>query len=79
MGLLIFLAVIAASFAAVIRFRHAPQIYWLTAGLIGATLVWNQYAFNSCEGGCDIRVDLVVILPVVILAVIFSIKAMRKG
>lgn len=79
MGFFIFIAAIVASLFAVIRFRRAPQIYWLTATVIAAFLIWNQYAFNSCEGGCNIRVDLLLILPVVALAVVFSLNALRKG
>jgi hypothetical protein len=74
----IFLGVIAACAYALIRFRHPPTIYWLTAGLFAATLVWNQYAANSCEGGCDIRVDLLLVFPVLAIAVLLSIIAVIK-
>lgn len=79
MNLAIFLGCLAAVLLVIIRLRKPPHIYWLTGLLIVATLIWNQYANESCDGGCNIRVDLVIILPFVLLAVVFSVIAMSKG
>ncbi len=78
MIIVLFFGVLAACVFALIRFRHAPTIYWLTVALFIAALVWNQYAANSCEGGCDIRVDLLLVLPVLLVALILSAVALFK-
>jgi hypothetical protein len=78
LSFVLFLGVLGACVYALIRFRKAPNVYWLTAGLIVLALIWNQYAANSCEGGCDIRVDLLLILPIVAIALLLSIIALLK-
>jgi NO-binding membrane sensor protein with MHYT domain len=52
------------------RLRAAPTIYWLTAALIGLALAENHYIGNSCKGSCDIRVDLILVVPILVLAII---------
>ncbi|MGL4488101.1 MAG: hypothetical protein ACRCU5_01480 [Rhizobiaceae bacterium] len=78
MSAILFLAVVAASLFALLRYRHAPTIYWLTAVLFAATFIWNQYAANSCESGCDIRLDLLVILPILLIAALLCLIAFIK-
>lgn len=79
MIIVLFLAIVATAIYLLLRFRHAPTIYWSTAVLIVLALIENQYIGNSCEGGCDIRVDLIVIVPILALAIILSGLAFFKG
>jgi hypothetical protein len=78
LSLVLFFGVLTACLFALIRYRHAPTIYWLTTGLLIAAAIWNHYAANSCKGGCDIRVDLLFVLPVLLVAVVLSARAFLK-
>ncbi len=79
MNLVLFLAAIAASLVALLRYRTAPKIYWITGALFIVTLIWNEYAANSCEGGCNIRVDLLLVIPVLVVATGLSFYAFFKS
>jgi hypothetical protein len=74
----LFLAVMGTAIYLLLRFRQAPTIYWLTAALIALSLVENHYIGNSCEGGCSIRVDLIVIMPILVLATVLCGLAFFK-
>lgn len=62
-------AVLALWFAiAALKAPHAGKV--LAAGLWGAYAVWEYFIANGtlCEAGCNIRVDLVVVLPLLAIA-----------
>ena len=50
--------------AAKARFATAAAILWLIYGLYE----WMMYARILCSGDCNIRIDLVVIYPLLLLA-----------
>lgn len=50
--------------AAKARFATATAILWLIYGLYE----WMMYARILCSGDCNIRIDLVVIYPLLLLA-----------
>ncbi len=79
MIIVLVLGAFALALYILIRFRHAPTIYWLTAALIVLAFIENQTVGNSCEGGCDIRVDLLLVVPVLATALILSGLAFFKG
>jgi hypothetical protein len=68
--IILVLGAFALAIYLLLRFRAALGIYWLTAAVIVLALVENQTIGNSCEGGCDIRVDLLFVMPILVLAII---------
>ena len=79
MGVLLFFAVLAALAALVWRFRQPPAIYMLAVALWIGAYVWNMVITASCDSDCNIRVDLVFILPVVLFASILAAKAFMRS
>lgn len=79
MIIILVLSAFALAIFLLLRFRAAPTIYWLTASLIALALVENHYIGNSCQGGCDIRVDLLLVVPVLAIAFILSGIAFFKN
>lgn len=79
MGLTLYLLVLAVFLALVVRFRHSAAIIPLAiAGWIGAYF-WNGWILSTCSGDCNIRVDLVLIAPLVLAATLFAvIRAVRQ-
>ncbi len=75
MILVIFIAVAIALIALLLRFRRPPAIYWLFGVSVILALVWNAYILRSCSGDCNIRVDLILVAPVLLLAAMLSIIA----
>ena len=79
MQLVLFFVVIAALAAMVWRFRQPPWIYVLTVALWVGAYIWNMVITASCSGDCNIRVDLVFVLPVVLFASILAAKAFIRS
>ncbi|MGB8816632.1 MAG: hypothetical protein WCC66_01790 [Rhizobiaceae bacterium] len=79
MGFALYLIVIGAFFVLLLRFRRSSVIFPLTiAAWIGA-FAWNAWILSTCPGDCNIRVDLVLIAPLVLIATVFSlIEALRR-
>jgi hypothetical protein len=80
MGFALYFIVLAVFLALIIRFRRSSSIFALAiAGWIGA-LFWNNWILSTCSGDCNIRVDLVLIAPLVLLATGFALaEALRRG
>lgn len=75
MAALLVLFAFAALCAIIWRLRRAPTIHAVTAALWIGAYFWNQYAVASCDGGCDIRVDLILVAPLVLFATALSLRA----
>jgi hypothetical protein len=80
MGLALYFLVLAVFLALIVRFRRSIFIFALAiAGWIGA-FIWNDWILRGCTGDCNIRVDLVLIAPLVLIATGFALaEAFRRG
>ncbi len=79
MGILLFLIVIAGFVVLLIRFRHSSMIFGLAIAVWIGALGWNEWILQTCSGDCNIRVDLVLIAPIVLLATGFAfVEAFRR-
>lgn len=72
---LLFLIVLATLALLVWRLRRPPYIYVFSVALWVGAYIWNAVITASCSGDCNIRIDLVFILPVVLFASILAAKA----
>jgi hypothetical protein len=79
MGVALFMIVIGVCTAMLFRFRRSNAIFGLAiAGWIIA-FVWNSWILRTCPRDCGIRVDLVVIAPLLLIATGFAIaEALRR-
>jgi hypothetical protein len=50
------------------RFRRSEAIFALAAAAWAGAFVWNLWVLQSCSGDCNIRPDLALIAPVVLIA-----------
>jgi hypothetical protein len=80
MGLALYFIVLAVFLVLIVRFRRSAFIFALAiVGWIGA-LAWNSWILQSCHDECNIRVDLVLIAPLVLVATGFAlVEAVRRG
>ena len=68
MAIVLFFLVLAAFAAILFRLRRSNGIFGMAiAAWIGA-FFWNKWILNTCSGDCNIRVDLVLIAPIVLFA-----------
>jgi hypothetical protein len=78
MGFALYFIVLAVFLALIVRFRRSTYIFALAvAGWAGA-LIWNAWILDSCSGDCNIRVDLVLIAPLVLLATGFALAEANR-
>ena len=78
MGFALYFIVLAVFLVLIVRFRRSTYIFALAiAGWIGA-LVWNDWILRGCSGDCNIRVDLVLIAPLVLIATIFALAEANR-
>ena len=80
MGFALYFIVLAIFLVLIVHFRRSTFIFALAiAGWIGA-LIWNNWILSTCSGDCNIRVDLVLIAPLVLIATGFALaEAFRRG
>ncbi len=79
MGIALYFIVIGGFAALIFRFRRSSVIFGLAiAAWIGA-FFWNAWILQTCPGDCNIRVDLVLIAPLVLIATGFALaEAIRR-
>ena len=78
MGLALYFIVLAVFLVLIVRFRRSTYIFALAiAGWIDA-LVWNDWILRGCASDCNIRVDLVLIAPLVLIATIFALAEANR-
>ena len=79
MGPVLFLIVIGGFSALLIRFRRSGSIFGMAiAAWIGA-FAWNAWILQTCSGDCNIRVDLILIAPLLMIATGFALaEALRR-
>ncbi len=76
---LIFLAVAMAIVFLLIRWRRSNLVFVLALGLWFALPFYNQWILSRCSGDCNIRVDLFLVGPLVLLASGFAVfEALRR-
>lgn len=79
MQIILFFALLFAFTGLLFRYRNSTAIYYLAAASWIAAYFWNRMILQSCTGDCNIRVDLVVIAPVVLIATGFAlVKLLRR-
>jgi pilus assembly protein TadC len=79
MGLALFLIIIGVCIALLFRFRRSSAVFGLAAASWIGAFVWNAWILSTCPGDCGIRVDLVLIAPVVLIATGFALsEAIRR-
>jgi hypothetical protein len=79
MGLALFLIVIVVFTALLFRFRRSEAIFALAAAAWAGAFAWNVWVLQSCSGDCNIRPDLALIAPVVLIATGFALsEAIRR-
>lgn len=74
MATILFFAGLGAIIAVLIAFRNSKIIFGIVAAMLVAFPFYDHYAYNSCEGGCNIRVDLLLIGPIFILALLLALR-----
>ena len=79
MGIVLFFVVLGVFAALLFRFRRSNAIFILAAAAWIAAFFWNNWISGTCSGDCNIRVDLVLIAPLVLLATGFAmVEALRR-
>ena len=68
MGIVLFFVVLGVFAALLFRFRRSNAIFILAAAAWIAAFFWNNWISGTCSGDCNIRVDLVLIAPIVLFA-----------
>ncbi len=79
MGLAVFISVAAAILYVLWRWRRHNVIFILAIGLWLALPLYNSWILSRCSGDCSIRVDLIVVAPLILLATVLAIaEAIRR-
>ncbi len=79
MGLALFFIVIGVFLALLFRFRRSNAIFGLALAAWAGAFFWNNWILSTCSGDCNIRVDLVLIAPLVLIATGFAlVEALRR-
>ncbi len=79
MGMALFFIVIGVFVALLFRFRRSNAIFGLAIAAWVGAFVWNAWILQTCSGDCNIRVDLVLIAPLVLIATGFAlVEAFRR-
>jgi hypothetical protein len=61
-----------------VRFRRSASIFALAvASWIGA-FIWNAWILRGCSGDCNIRIDLVLIAPLVLIATVLALAEANR-
>lgn len=71
---ILFLAGCVVLIAALFAFRNTAWVLLITLAMLAAFPFYNDAAYNSCEGGCNIRVDYGLIAPIYLLALVLAVR-----
>ena len=79
MGIALYFIVIAGFAVLIFRFRRSGAIFGLAIAAWISAFFWNAWILKGCSGDCNIRVDLVLIAPLVLIATGFALaEAIRR-
>jgi hypothetical protein len=79
MVLAVFISVAAAIIYLLWHWRRHNVIFILAIGLLIALPLYNSWILSRCFGDCSIRIDLIVVAPLILLATAFAIaEAFRR-
>lgn len=78
MQLILIIVALAVFLSLLLRFRRSPVIYFLAAASWVGAYIWNLMILKSCTGDCNTRVDLVLIVPLVLLATGFALAQLWR-
>jgi hypothetical protein len=79
MIMLLFVLAIAGLVFALFRWRRSNMIFVLALLLWFALPFYNQWILSRCSGDCNIRVDLLLVAPLMLIASGFALfEAVRR-
>ena len=78
MALILVPLFIIALFVLLYFLRRNVAIIALAAAAWIAFPFYNSWVYNSCPGGCDIRVDLILVGPILLLVTYLGVKEARR-
>jgi hypothetical protein len=67
MIILVFVLAIAALVFLLLYWRRSNLIFILALGLWFALPFYNQWILSTCSGDCNIRVDLLLVAPLILI------------